>query len=172
LKELNIHYEDLVIKYAPEKFIAAVLKQKQDSSSTCLVFESGKIVCVGSKSIEKSREIASFFTRNIYRALTNEEDLSNSSMCNFQVRNIVVAASIGWKLNLIAFEKSSSNNKEVMFVPELFPGLKWRPYSTESITIIVFESGKINITGIRNVEQINSIYEFARRRLLKFRKML
>jgi transcription initiation factor TFIID TATA-box-binding protein len=176
--------DDLIIKYQPERFIAAILKQKDDSSSTCLVFDSGKIVCVGSPSIEKSREAATFFIRKIYFMLLMESLVSTRSislplesleeqkpsMENFQVRNIVVAASLGQKINLIEFEKSTTNPKEVMFVPELFPGLKWRPYSSKKITIILFESGKMNITGIRSIDQIESTYEFARRRLLKFKK--
>jgi transcription initiation factor TFIID TATA-box-binding protein len=179
--------DDLIIKYQPERFIAAILKQKDDSSSTCLLFDSGKIVCVGSSSIEKSREAATFFIRKIYFMLLMESPISFSlesrislplesleeqkpSMENFQVRNIVVAASLGQKINLIEFEKSTTNPKEVMFVPELFPGLKWRPYSSKKITIILFESGKMNITGIRSIDQIESTYEFARRRLLKFKK--
>jgi transcription initiation factor TFIID TATA-box-binding protein len=176
--------DDLIIKYQPERFIAAILKQKDDSSSTCLLFDSGKIVCVGSSSIEKSREAATFFIRKIYLMLLMESLVSTRSislplesleeqkpsMENFQVRNIVVAASLGQKINLIEFEKSTTNPKEVMFVPELFPGLKWRPYSSKKITIILFESGKMNITGIRSIDQIESTYEFARRRLLKFKK--
>jgi transcription initiation factor TFIID TATA-box-binding protein len=181
--------DDLIIKYQPERFIAAILKQKDDSSSTCLLFDSGKIVCVGSSSIEKSREAATFFIRKIYLMLLMESLVSTRSislslesrislpleeqkpsMENFQVRNIVVAASLGQKINLIEFEKSTTSPKEVMFVPELFPGLKWRPYSSKKITIILFESGKMNITGIRSIDQIESTYEFARRRLLKFKK--
>jgi TATA-box binding protein (TBP) (component of TFIID and TFIIIB) len=93
-------------------------------------------------------------------------------MKNFDVRNIVVTASIGRKLNLIEFEKSASSPREIMFVPELFPGLKWRPYSSSKVTVIVFQSGKINITGLNSIDQIDSTYQFARRRLIKFSLVL
>ena len=35
------------VKYKPDKFIAAILKQSWPIKSTCLLFESGKFVCLG-----------------------------------------------------------------------------------------------------------------------------
>ena len=35
------------VKYKPDKFIAAILKQTCPIKSTCLLFESGKFVCLG-----------------------------------------------------------------------------------------------------------------------------
>uniref|UniRef100_A0A914LZI1 Uncharacterized protein n=1 Tax=Meloidogyne incognita TaxID=6306 RepID=A0A914LZI1_MELIC len=42
-------------KYSPERFSALIIKVEQPIRSTALVFSNGKIVCVGTKSVQDSQ---------------------------------------------------------------------------------------------------------------------
>jgi TATA-box binding protein (TBP) (component of TFIID and TFIIIB) len=69
------------------------------------------------------------------------------------LKNLVGSVNYGSKIDLSEFSKLIGF--QASFVPELFPGLI---VTTEKCKVTVFRSGKINITGGKTIEEINSAY--------------
>ncbi|CAK5014685.1 unnamed protein product [Meloidogyne enterolobii] len=82
-------------KYSPERFSALIIKVEQPIRSTALVFSNGKIVCVGTKSVNES-EIG---IRNFVHLLSSACDLA-INMRAFKIQNIVSSFEFPGHLNL------------------------------------------------------------------------
>ena len=154
------------IEYNPSKFIAAIQRMK-NPRTTCLIFPSGRLVITGAKTIVESHKAARRFSRGIQRA-RNKLQL-NTSFTDFNVRNIVASFNMKKKINLSDLYNARQNN--CTFDQETFPGLKYKPCSTENVIAIIFNSGKVIITGAPTIDKINEMYILLKRILLRFTYM-
>jgi transcription initiation factor TFIID TATA-box-binding protein len=98
--------------------------------------------------------------------IVSESELSPKEVVDpFKVQNVVCTAELqvsdGLDLNQLAIGLGLEKTE---YEPEQFPGLVYRP-DNSSCTILVFASGKVVITGIKNEE-------IAQGELAKFKKEL
>jgi len=151
------------IEYNPNKFIAAIQRLK-NPRTTCLIFPSGRLVITGAKSIVESHKAARRFSREIQRA-RNKQHLK-TTFADFFVRNIVASFNLKKKINL--HDLYNARRQNCTFDQETFPGLKYKPCSTENTIAIIFNSGKVIITGALTINKIDEMYMLLKRILLRF----
>ena len=142
-------------EYEPEQFPGLVYRPTSPRAAA-LIFSSGKIVCTGTKSIEKAKEAMKRVVEKI-----KESGVKVPKRYPIEVENIVASTKIKADLNLedIAF---SLENAE--YEPEQFPGLVYR-ISDPRVAFLLFSSGKIICTGAHNIDDIH-------RALNKFKQKL
>ena len=110
------------------------------------VFRSGKLISVGTKSVEQSKKELRKASK-----ILQKHKLSKSAKIIPQVRNIVVRFDLKRKLDI---EKLSRILPKSMYEPEMFPGLTYR--IQDSCVALLFASGKGVIAGAKTIEDINS----------------
>jgi transcription initiation factor TFIID TATA-box-binding protein len=134
------------------KFNAAI-KRLRNPRSTCLIFKNGKLVLTGCKSVEECN-IALFKIAKMIQKLGYKINLTDKN-----VKNMVGCYNFGFTIDLTSLAKCIGI--KASFEPGIFPGLI---YTTEknqckirdNCKVIVFRSGKINITGARYEDEINN----------------
>lgn len=133
-------------KYDPHRFNAAIFKVL-DPKFTALVFASGKITLCGCRSetilCQASNIMADFFTSIGYECSPS-----------LVLQNVVAVFTYPHRLDLIKLHSFSPTNFSLE--PELFPGLIYR-HPTSSFRVMIFISGKMIITGIKQTSLISNI---------------
>jgi transcription initiation factor TFIID TATA-box-binding protein len=120
----------------------------KNMSGRVTVFKSGKIISVGTKSIDfaiKELETAS--------KLLKKYGLISKFSLKPQIRNIVSNIDLKRKIDL---EKFARSIPKVMYEPEQFSGLVLR--FSGSIVALIFASGKIILTGAKSYTDLNESY--------------
>lgn len=131
-------------EYNPSQFSGLVLRLVFPKA-TILIFESGKIVCTGTKSKEQSvRAIDSV----VSRLATHGIDLGEKEP-EIKVQNMVASVNLKGTINL---EKCARILPRCMYEPEQFPALIYRGDS--SAVMLVFGSGRLVCTGSKTQEDI------------------
>ena len=140
---------DLLTRLVPftefnsKRFAAAVVRLR-NPRTTCLFFGSGKAVCTGANSVEKSYEGA--------RAHTEMLKLGGMQLefRDFKTQNIVNVTACGFALDLQRFCKRIEGITS--YEPDLFPGLTYRVKVKHEywIVFLIFQSGKCVITGAKS----------------------
>lgn len=175
-----------MIKYEPRRFAAAVLRVKDSiTTTTCLVFRSGKIVVVGTLTYYHS-----IYACHLYRQIIESVEAvykqgdwlgvhtlsGRTQFKNWGIWNIVAHDALVQRPDLKVLSEMVSDL--ATWTPELFPGLKllvWlKPKSECACTsnkknkscgcncrALIFDSGKIVITGCKTTNGVNK----ARRRI-------
>jgi transcription initiation factor TFIID TATA-box-binding protein len=138
LKRLVQHCEDAT--HNPRKFSAVTMKMKFPKA-TALVFASGKIVCIGTKS----------FADNSEAILNVSHILKSIGYCtkvtDAKIRNVVGSVNLNCQINLVNLH--NSHRKLCMYEQELFPGLKFK-LPCNSACALIFTTGKLVITGVKS----------------------
>jgi transcription initiation factor TFIID TATA-box-binding protein len=159
------------IQYNRQKFVAAIIRLQQPKTTT-LLFNSGRIVCTGARSIDDSKRASRIIARTIQKILllhqSDDHNRSKIMFKDFTVQNIVGSFKHENKIDLIAF--NYANKKRSFYDPCTFPGLKFKPFTSEKTTVIIFISGKIIITGLKEISKLNDTYNYVNRLLLKFKR--
>ena len=115
-------------------------------------YGSGKFLVTGVKSHDELNQVAN----NVVNFL-KKHDIDNE-IKYIQINNYVLTDELDKNVDLNDLViKLSSNN--VSYEPEQFPGLIYK--DEDNITFMLFSSGKMNITGVKSLENIeNSIFSF------------
>lgn len=142
-------------EYEPEQFPGLVYRTT-DPRAAALIFSSGKIVCTGAKSIEKSRE-AIFKVVDKIRSV----GIDLPHQFDIKVENIVASSKIKAKLNL---EEITFSLENAEYEPEQFPGLVYR-ITKPRVAFLLFSSGKIICTGAHNIDDIHLALQKLKERL-------
>ena len=129
-------------KYDPKRFCGLSVRIKKPKA-TVLMFESGKLVCVGASE--------HFIAREAFRQCAK---ILNDKYIKFQVHNYVVSWNVGRMLNLMKF--AMNNKQTASYEPELFPGCIYTLDNCVKVTL--FSSGKIFMTGIKDMKNIYELY--------------
>jgi transcription initiation factor TFIID TATA-box-binding protein len=153
------------IEYKPKKFVAAIIRLRVPKT-TILLFNSGKIVCTGAKSVEENKKGARRVARMIQKIYKFEKRVI---LANYCVQNIVASFSVPFKIDLLAFHLAHPNPKKCFYDEIIFPGLKYYPYSDKT-TVLIFISGKVVITGVKEIDKINDVESLIRRLLLRYKR--
>ena len=115
------------------------------SKTTCLLFNSGKLVIIGAKCFQEIDE-----------SLRELQDILGH-VTNIKLRNVVGTFHVGFKLDLYHLLYCL---REAFYEPELFNGLTVK--ISTGATCNVFHSGKVIVTGTRTFEScdesINMIF--------------
>ena len=147
-------------EYCPSKFSALIMKRKGESA-TALLFNSGKMVCTGSKSIEASKIAARRFARTIQK-LDNEVGFGN-----FKVRNLVSSLNLNHRVNIERLFENRLMGEVMDMCQESFPGLIYY-HRNPKLAFHIFTSGKVVIKGATTEEQVHEGIAFLNQRLEKF----
>lgn len=133
-------------EYEPDQFPGLVYRIPEPRAAA-LIFSSGKIVCTGAKSIEKSREAVHKVVQRI-----RESGIPMPKTYDIKVENIVASSKIKAKLNL---EEITFSLENAEYEPEQFPGLVYR-IAEPRVAFLLFSSGKIICTGAHDIADIHS----------------
>jgi len=139
-------------EYNPRRFSAVIMKIKEPKT-TALIFSSGRIVCLGAKTEEDSKKACKKFGKIIkslgYPAIFKD----------FKMENIVGSIDVKFNISLmklyhhIAKNLNSGIKRYIAYEPEVFPGLIYRMIEPK-IVLLIFNSGKIVLTGGKNRNEI------------------
>ena len=139
-------------EYNPKRFSAVIMKIKEPKT-TALIFSTGKIVCLGAKTEEDSKKACKKFGKIIkslgYQAIFKD----------FNIENIVGSVDVKFNISLmklylhIVKNFNSGVRRYIVYEPEVFPGLIYRMIEPK-IVLLVFNSGKIVLTGGKNRNEI------------------
>jgi transcription initiation factor TFIID TATA-box-binding protein len=116
-----------------------------------IVFRNGKLVLTGLKSSNDIELV-------IKRLILELEKLNSVRLLKrnieHEVVNIVVTANYFQEINLDA---AAINLRNVIYEPEVFPGVIYNSVESIKSVFLIFSTGKVVLTGIRNEEIIESI---------------
>lgn len=136
-------------EYEPEQFPGLVLRIDEPKAAA-LLFNTGKIVCTGTKSPEQAKEAVLNIVKKI-QSIGIDVNGTNA----LTVQNIVASATVGAELNLnnIAFQLEGTE-----YEPEQFPGLVYRLDGPKTV-FLLFSSGKVICTGGKSEEEVRASVE-------------
>lgn len=142
-------------EYQPDQFPGLIYRIKKPKVAF-LIFQSGKIICIGSKNI---KEVALAF-KELSKKLRKSK-ITIPRKFKIVIENIVATEQIAKELNLdaIAFEL-----KESEYEPEVFPGVVYRIQNPKA-SFLLFSSGKIVCAGAKNVSQIKEAVLMLKKKL-------
>lgn len=141
LKDLKSKLDNA--EYEKSKFPGLIYRVKE-SKAVFLLFNSGKVVCTGCKSIEDAQNASKKLIQELIRQGVNV-DSSNEIL----VQNIVASADLRSVVNLNAVTLGFGL-ENIEYEPEQFPGLVYR-MDDPKVVILLFGSGKLVITGGKSI---------------------
>lgn len=130
-------------------FPSAISKSKFPRSTNC-AFETGKLVNTGSRSVLE----ALLSLRKYCDCLTDVLGVPHNYY-DYNVQNIVGALRVGYRLNLnmLYDDRIKLRRQDCKWEPDSFRGLKLETAHPD-ITMIIFETGKIIVTGPATFDRI------------------
>lgn len=144
------------VEYNPRKFAALTIRKQSSSFSvkctaTFRLFASGKLITLGTKTIEDAKIACKSIVR-VLKKLVNLE----IGIFDYKVCNIVLTCSLNFKINLLVF--ASFFARFSRYEPEIFPGLSYKPIlnSKNKLTIVMFGNGNINFL----TDSVDAVTEF------------
>lgn len=150
LKRIALHARNA--EYNPKRF-AAVIMRIREPRTTALIFSSGKMVCTGAKSEEKSKLAARKYARVVQKLGFP------AKFSDFQIQNMVGSVDVKFPIRLEGLVLTHGQFSS--YEPELFPGLIYRMVKPR-IVLLIFVSGKVVLTGAKVRTEIeeafNNIY--------------
>ena len=146
-----------VIKYNPKKFAAGILKINNPIKATFLIWNTGKIICLGTKNLNECEKIIKYIIERIKNSGFSEVNYSG-----YKIQNIVSTFDSGNRINLGEF--SIKYRRECFYEPEYFCGLHFKVHPR--ITVLIFYTGKIIITGAKDLKERDFMYKKLKRYLL------
>jgi len=137
------------VEYKPKKFPGLIYKIRRPRTTT-LILRTGKMVCIGAKSVKLARSAV----RKVVREL-KKEGVIILGKPEITIQNIVATAYLGKEVDL---EEAADVLDNVMYEPEQFPGLIYRMIEPR-VVMLVFASGKIVLTGGKTGEDLGEAVE-------------
>lgn len=133
------------VEYHPEQFPGAVFRLKDPLSAT-LLFNSGKMVCTGTKSEKMSIKAVNTVVQKLRKGKIK---IKNEPIVTIQ--NIVSSINLGGTVSL---EQAARTLPRSMYEPEQFSGLIHRMLDPRTV-ILIFASGKLVCVGAKVEEEIH-----------------
>ena len=130
----------------PKKRFPAVILRHRDPKSTALIFKSGKMQVLGTRTMADAHLACRKYTRMIQRIGYQPR------MEDFSVSNIV--ANVDTRM-VIALEHIALHHHHfAVYEPELFPGLSYKMLEPK-VTVLVFAKGKVVFVGAKEEGQLD-----------------
>jgi transcription initiation factor TFIID TATA-box-binding protein len=131
-------------RYDPEVFPGIAYKSA-DPPASFLIFASGKMNCVGARSMNDAKLAIKKLTRKLKKA-----GIRIKSEPKVQVQNIVASFDFGREFDLERIARSFENTE---YEPEVFPGLVFRLEEPKTV-VLLFVSGKGVCAGAKSMADI------------------
>jgi transcription initiation factor TFIID TATA-box-binding protein len=143
------------VNYEPEVF-PGLIYRRQNPKATVIMFASGKITSVGTKSENHARKAI----RTTVEEIKKLGGLMGSCKLNpINIENVVGTLDLRLSIDLDELALILPN---ALYETEQFPGLIYRPSSSNEV-VLVFASGKLVATGakseIRVKQLLKEVYE-------------
>jgi len=132
--------------YDPAVYRCAYLKDG-NTRGKISVFSSGKMICVGAKSLEDAERNLEYASRRLA-----ELGLVGRTKIVVRLQNIVAIGEIGRPIDI----ERLAGLPNVLYEPEQFPGAICHPEELEGASILVFASGKVVFTGLKSHQLLDS----------------
>ena len=132
-------------EYNPRRFSAVIMRLREPSKATALLFGTGKLCLTGVKNEDDAKYAARKIAKIVHKLGFA------AGFADFKIQNLVASGDLGFPVRLegIADEHSKFSSYE----PELFPGLIYR-VEAPRVVLLVFVSGKICVTGAKSRSQL------------------
>lgn len=144
------------VQFNLKKFAAVILRFK-DPKIAILIFEEGKIVCTGAKEHNQARTLVYEIVETL-----KSKGYTQISQSQLETENLVTSTTLPWKIDQKKFHES--NTVLCSYDPQQFPGISFRHPSLGRLTMLIFQSGKVVITGAKSMENVrkalNLLYGF------------
>jgi len=131
--------------YNPAEF-PALSMNIQHPKSAALVFPSGKVIVTGPKDVNTAADVLADIG-----IMLQEIGIDIYQSPPVEIENVVGHAQLDRKINLHMIAPMLQNSK---FEPAKFPGIIYK--HSDSIDILIFQSGKIVSTGAGSVEEMEN----------------
>jgi transcription initiation factor TFIID TATA-box-binding protein len=131
-------------RYDPKLFPGVVYKS-EDPRASFLIFASGKMNCVGARSMADSKLAIKKLTRKI-----REAHIKVKTEPKVKVQNIVASVNFGRKFDL---EHIAGRFENTEYEPEVFPGLVFRLEDPKA-ALLLFVSGKGVCAGVNSMRDV------------------
>ncbi len=131
-------------RYDPEVFPGIAYKS-MDPPASFLIFASGKMNCVGARSMNDAKLAIQKLTRKLKKA-----GIKIKSEPKVKVQNIVASFDFGREFDLERIARSFENTE---YEPEVFPGLVFRLEEPKTV-VLLFVSGKGVCAGAKSMADI------------------
>ena len=126
------------VQYRPKVFPGLAFRLKRPKSCA-LIFESGKMVCTGTKSEMQARRTIKKLSRELRKA-----GIIISSKPEIAVQNIVASVNLKQPIDLI----EAAYKLRLMYEPEQFPGAIYR-MEDPKVVFLIFTNGKLVCVGAK-----------------------
>jgi transcription initiation factor TFIID TATA-box-binding protein len=143
-------------EYRPEQFPGVVLKLQKPKVAT-LIFSTGKMVCVGSKSERQAKRVV----RKVVQEL-KDNGILIMGLPTIRVVNIVASASLGRRIDI---EKAAYILGKTIYEPEQFPGLIYR-MDEPKVVLLLYTNGGIVVTGAKTEYEVYEAVNRLREKLM------
>ncbi len=130
--------------YDPESFPGVVYKSEHPRASF-LIFSSGKMNCVGARSLNDAKQAIRKLTEKLRKA-----HIKVKTDPKVKVQNIVASVNFGRKFNLEHIARSFENTEYEL---EVFPGLVFRLKDPKAV-LLLFVSGKGVCAGAKSIRDV------------------
>ena len=131
-------------RYDPEVFPGIAYKSV-DPQASFLIFASGKMNCVGARSMRDAKLAIRRLTRKLRRA-----GMKIKTEPKVEVQNIVASFDFGKEFDLERISRTYDNTE---YEPEVFPGLVFRLEKPKAV-VLLFVSGKGVCAGAKSMDDI------------------
>ncbi|MFA5331879.1 MAG: TATA-box-binding protein [Methanoregula sp.] len=118
-----------------------------DPKIACLIFSSGKIVITGIRNEKGLTDGLAVIIKSL-----NEAGIKTLKVPKVAITNMVCSYALGKYINLNKVTVTL-NVENIEYEPEQFPGLVYR-IKDPKIVVLIFSSGKLILTGGKNLEDI------------------
>jgi len=159
LRKIALHAKNS--EYNPHRFTALILRINEPNA-TALVFKNGKLVCVGTKSESDAWTATRKFAKIIKKCCIDAHLDPQIKFEHFGIQNIVGSCFVGFPVNLELLAIDPKQFRFIHYDPEVFPGLIYKMHTVQqsrNLTLLIFTSGKIVITGARTKSDLIMAYE-------------
>jgi transcription initiation factor TFIID TATA-box-binding protein len=119
----------------------------EDPKIACLIFSSGKIVLTGIRNHKALTDGLAIVVKSLKKV--GIEPLKEPKVA---ITNMVCSYNLGKYININKLTVTL-NLENIEYEPEQFPGLVYR-IKAPKIVVLIFSSGKIILTGGRNLEDV------------------
>lgn len=153
LNELSRSLETPSVNHNPNQ--SSLHVRFEENGPLCMIYRSGKYIIRGGNKREylwdAQQDLLSF---------VSQIDIVHDNEVYFEECNTVCVGDLGTRCNLneLVVEFGLENAE---FEPEQFPGLFYHPREY-SCVVIIFNSGKVVITGLAEDEAINEVFKHIR----------
>ena len=169
LRQIALQVENT--EYNRSRFTGLIMRIKEPKT-TALIFSNGNIICTGAKTEEDSKKACRKYAKII-------KNLDYPVVFkDFTIQNIVGSCDVHFKINLRElYNYMVYYNCNVFYETELFAGLIYHYLDKNkengepkvNIVFIIFNSGKMIITGAKKREQIYNSFNVVFPVLKKFK---